>query len=82
MPKVLPRPEDKFKNFLLANIEYQYKLRGISQEEQRLVARCSKSTYRLIRLDPGKFTLEQLIRISKKLNIPLWKLLKEDEQLV
>lgn len=75
----MPRPKDKFKNFVLSNIEYQYKLRGISQEEQRLIARCSRSTYRLIRLDPGKFTLEQLIDIANKLKIPLWKLLKEDD---
>lgn len=75
----MPRPKDKFKNFVLANIEYQYKLRGISQGEQQIIARCSRSTYRLIRLDPGKFTLEQLINIANKLKIPLWKLLKEDD---
>ncbi len=79
MPKIIPKQEDRYKRFVISNIEYQCNIRGISQEAQMIVSRCSKSAYYQRRKDPGKFTLDQLIRLSNKLKIPLWKLLKEDE---
>lgn len=79
MSKVMPKPKDKYKRFLISNIEYQCSLRGIDTCQQRIIARCSKSTYDRRRKDPGCFTVDELIRLSHKIGVPLWKLFKEEE---
>lgn len=78
MPKIIAKPEDKFKRFLISNIEYQCSIRGISREEQSVIARCSHTTYNTRRKDPGKFTVDELLNFAKKLKIPIWELLKEE----
>ncbi len=77
MPKLITPPEDKLKKSVLANIEYQCKLRDISTEEQRIIARCSLPTYNRKRKDPGKFTLDELIRLATKFKMSVSELLKE-----
>lgn len=78
MPARIPRPKDKYKKGLIIKIEHLFKLRDISPEAQEVIARCSKSTYRDRRIDPGKFRLDELIRIAEKLKIPVWELLKPE----
>lgn len=79
MPKILPLPKDKFKRFVISNIDHQCNLRGISREEQRIVTQCSTTTYNRRRKNPGEFTLDELSRIANKLKIPVWELLKEEK---
>lgn len=78
MPKRIELPEDKYKRTVLARIEYECNVRGISQEQQRLIAQMSKTTFCKRRKDPGLFRLDDLIRFSKKLKIPVSVLLSEE----
>lgn len=77
MPKMIKPPEDKVKNLLISNIEYECSIRGISREQQRLIVQCSQPTYNTKRKNPGKFTVDDLLKLAKKLNIPIEKLFTE-----
>ena len=79
MPKLIPKPTDKLKRLVLANLDYECSLRGISKEEMRLITRCSEPTYNKKRKDPGEFTLNELMRFADKLKIPVADLFKEKE---
>lgn len=78
MPKLLPLPEDKYKRQVVANIEYQCNIRGINKEHQRLILQCNPNTLRTKIKDPGKFTLDDLIRLAKKLKVPVTDFFKEN----
>lgn len=79
MPKRIQKPNDKLKCLIISNIEYECSLRGIEQKEQHIIARCSEPTFNKKRKDPGKFTINDLIRFASRLKIPLIDLLQERE---
>ena len=76
MPKLIPKPEDDYKRKVIANISYQCAIRDINKEHERLIVQCSLPTLNNKLRDPGKFTLEELMRLSKKFKMPVWELLK------
>ncbi len=78
MPKRIARPKDKYKRFIISRLEYECDVRGITIEHQRAIARKTQAPYDERRKDPGKFTLDELLRFANKLKIPLWELLKPD----
>ena len=78
MPKLIPKPKDKYKRFIISRLEYECNMRDISIEHQRVIARKSQAPYDERRKDPGKFTIDELLRFCEKLKIPLWELLKPD----
>lgn len=80
MPKLLQKTEDKFKRIVLANIEYQCEIKGISREEQRVLLRCSQPTFNRKRKDPGNFTLNELMRLASRLKISVSKLLENVDE--
>ncbi len=76
MPKIIPKPKDEYKRKLIANINHYFDLADLSLEEQRIICRCSPSTYASRRKDPGKFTLDELLRISAKLKMSIDELVR------
>lgn len=75
MPKKIPRPKDKYKHSLISRLECACDLRGIDIQHQRVIARKSQTTYDDRRKDPGKFTLDELLRFATHLKVPVWDLL-------
>lgn len=78
MPKIIPKPKDKYKRLLISRLEYECNVRDITIEHQRVIARKSQGSYDARRKDPGKFTVDELLRFSEKLKIPIWELMKPD----
>ena len=75
MPKLIPRPEDKYKNHVINNIEYLCKEKNVTLEKARVVVGCSKPTFNCKRKNPGKFTLDELMRLAKLLHVQVSELL-------
>lgn len=75
MPKLIKSPEDEYKRNLILRIRYECDLRGIDIEQQRNIAQMSQTTYDKRRHNPGLFTVDQLLRFSNRLKIPIWELL-------
>jgi hypothetical protein len=80
MPKRIQAPKDKYKRELIARINYNCDIRGITREHLQIYVRCSRATLCRRISDPGTFTLDELIRLADKLNIPIWELLKPDDK--
>ena len=78
MPKLIKNPEDKKKNLLITRIDYECNLRGIEIEQKRAIAQMSQTTFDKRRHDPGKFTINEILRFCDRLKIPIWELLKPD----
>lgn len=77
MPKLIAKPDDKLKRVLITNIEYECSIRDINTKRQLLIAQCSQPTYDKKKKDPGKFTVEELLRFANKFQIPIEKLFME-----
>ena len=77
MPKLIAKPDDKLKRLLITNIEYECSIRDINKKRQLLIAQCSQPTYDKKIKDPGKFTVEELLRFANKFKIPIEKLFME-----
>ena len=80
MPRIGRDSNEKYKRLLIAKINYYCDVRGVTKEHQRVIVRCSTSTLCRRFKNPGTFTLDELIRLANKLNIPIWELLKPNDK--
>lgn len=74
--KPLPKPKEKEKRQILANLEYECTTRGIDDERLRVVLMCSPATLRSRRKNPGEFSIDELLRIQNKLKIPISRIIE------
>lgn len=65
MPKLLKRPEDKYKNNVLCNIEDCLKRQDIDKKKLEVLLGVSTPTINKYMKDPTNFTLGQLMKIAR-----------------
>lgn len=68
MPRLKVEEFDKQKKVLIAKIKYAMTLYDISPKELSLALHISIATFYNRLNNPGRFTLEELYRLSKKLH--------------
>ena len=65
MPRLRPRPEDKYKHAVLCNIEFELNLQNIDRHKLGKLLSLSQSTLLRRLKDPGNFTLTELMMIAR-----------------
>ncbi|HEX3038195.1 MAG TPA: hypothetical protein VHO94_04280 [Oscillospiraceae bacterium] len=75
MPK-LRRPADEIQNrTIIASIKYGMEMQNVTTDDLALAMRTSTVTVYARFKDPGTFRLEELRAVSRKIRIPLEKLM-------
>ena len=78
MPRLKKREEQKQEDILVAKIKYAMALTGVEPEELAVAARISPRTLQDRMQYPGTFKVRELCAISKKVKIPVDKLLSTE----
>lgn len=69
MARTRKNPDDELKKTIISNINYECNRQGWNKEDRELAFHFKQTTLNNKLNDPGKFTVEELIRFSKKANI-------------
>jgi hypothetical protein len=77
VPKLRVPAEQIENRTIVANIKYGMEMTNVSIEELALTMRTSGKTVYSRLKDPGTFRLQELRAVSKKLHIPIEKLMQE-----
>lgn len=76
MPRVKQKPISKKDKELVAVIRKYIYIRGVNVEDLAIAMRMSESTYYNRLKTPGNFSIEELRKISSKLDLPAGELLQ------
>lgn len=74
MPRVRKNPDDELKKVISTNINYEADKMGLDKETKEITFHLRDGTLNNKMKDPGKFKVDELMRFSKKVNVPIGEL--------
>lgn len=80
MPKLRTPAEELQNRTIVANIKYGMEMTGVSTDDLAIAMRTSTVTVYSRLKHPGAFRLQELRAVSRKLHIPLEKLLQDSAE--